>query len=111
MTVIRDPFPPIDDTLHAMSKVISLGENSIAVAVCGPHHSHLAQIETVLEVEINSRGNKITVIGNKDDIVIVQQVIDGLKLRAEAGEDVDSEDVESMLRIIKGQGKKPSLNL
>ena len=104
MTVIRDPFPPIDDTLHAMSKVISLGENSIAVAVCGPHHSHLAQIETVLEVEINSRGNKITVIGNKDDIVIVQQVIDGLKLRAEAGEDVDSEDVESMLRIIKGQG-------
>ena len=104
MTLFWDPAPPTDDIANETSEVVSLGENSTALAVCGPHHSHLAQIETALEIEINSRGNEITVVGNKGQVAIAQQVLDSLKSRVETGNEVDAADVESVLRIIKGQG-------
>ncbi len=61
----------------------------------------LAQIEEELDVEINSRGNEVVVIGSKPKLVAAQTVFDVLWERLLKGLPVTTEDVTAAINVVK----------
>jgi phosphate starvation-inducible PhoH-like protein len=73
---------------HPDSRSFSLepADNQRLAALCGQFNEHLRQVESRLGVEINNRGNNVTVIGDSGPIQLAEEVLK--KLYAETGNGV-----------------------
>ncbi len=80
-------------------------DNGLAMELFGSHHSHLAQIESILSVDLHARGNELTIAGTPPDVDIAQSVLAGLYARLEKGLPVMREDVEAALRMTLRGGR------
>ncbi len=74
-------------------------KNNLAIALFGPHNSHLAQIEEELGVAIHARGNEVTITGDAEAVARTGGVLDALYERLERGQDVDQPEVDAMVRF------------
>lgn len=84
---------------HPDSRSFSLEpeDNQRLAALCGQFNEHLRQVESRLGVEINNRGNNVTVIGDAGPIQLAEEVLK--KLYAETGNgDLSAERVHLMLQ-------------
>ncbi len=77
-------------------------DNGLAMELFGSHHSHLAQVEQRLDVNIHARGNELTITGSAADVESAQNVLNRLYGRLEEGNSVMREDVDTALRMILG---------
>lgn len=76
-------------------------DNSLAIALFGSHHSHLARVEQKLDVTIHARGNELTITGTIEDVNATCQVFDGLYARLKKKMPVDLAEVDAALRMIR----------
>ncbi|MBO6518741.1 MAG: PhoH family protein [Rhodospirillales bacterium] len=83
----------------AVTRKKSFPKNALAIALFGSHHSHLAQIESALDVVIHARGNEVTIAGDAEAVARAISVLDALYERLERGQDVDQPEVDAMLRF------------
>lgn len=77
----------------------SFEDNSLAIALFGSHHSHLARVEQKLDVTIHARGNELTIGGSIEDVNATCQVFDGLYARLKKKMPVDLAEVDAALRM------------
>jgi phosphate starvation-inducible PhoH-like protein len=84
---------------HPDSRSFSLepADNQRLAALCGQFNEHLRQVESRLGVEINNRGNSVTVIGDTGPIQLAEEVLK--KLYAETGNgELSAERVHLLLQ-------------
>ena len=59
--------PPVKSPPAVKDEIITapllFEDNQLAIQLFGSHHSHLARIEQKLDVNINARGNTVSVVG------------------------------------------------
>lgn len=84
-------------------------KNALAIALFGSHHSHLALIETALNVIIHARGNEVTITGDAEAVARSLSVLNALYERLERGQDIEQAEVDAMLRFsAEPERKMPS---
>jgi phosphate starvation-inducible PhoH-like protein len=87
-------------TKQAVRRIgLQFDDNALVPLLFGEHDSHLAQIEEELNVEINSRGNEVVLIGTKPNIQAAQSVFDVLWERLMKGLPVGKEEVSSAIQV------------
>ncbi len=74
-------------------------KNGLAIALFGPHNSHLVRIEEELGVTIQTRGNQVTITGDPEAVARTGSVLDSLYERLERGQDIDQPEVDAMVRF------------
>ncbi len=93
----------------AITRKKQFPNNGLAIALFGPHHCHLAQVESDLSVVIHARGNEVTIAGDPESVARAVNVLDTLYERLERGQDVDQPEVDAMLRFsAEPERKMPS---
>lgn len=75
-------------------------DNALMPEICGPHHQHLALIETQLGLKILTRGNVVTLEGPEEARIKAKDVLEALRTRLEKNLDVDTSEVSSALRLL-----------
>ena len=98
------PVEKKSQLVQSKPKLLSLGTNNTALAICGPHHGHLEQIERALDVEVHTQGNEARLNGDPRAVAIASSVLKGLKARVESGREVDLSDVEAIIQVLKAPG-------
>jgi phosphate starvation-inducible PhoH-like protein len=83
----------------ADNTVLQFADNTLAQALFGSHHSHLALIEQRLPVVIRPRGNTLAVAGPAEAVGAVRAALAALYRRLERGLAVDLAEVEAALRM------------
>lgn len=78
---------------------MTFGDNRLLPALFGEQNHHLLDIEKTFDVQIHSRGNEITIIGQRADTLRVRQILTILWDKLLKGEDVDGQTVDAALRF------------
>ncbi|MDR1026593.1 MAG: PhoH family protein [Lactobacillus sp.] len=73
--------------------------NQLIQQIVGPHDSNLRLIEKMLEVEISSFGNKITIKGAKKATEQAKEALDILNTKASKGIEINEQEVKAAVRI------------
>lgn len=76
-------------------------ENGLAQQLFGSHHSHLTRIELKLKGAIHARGNEVNITGSTETVNSICTVLDHLYARLERGLDVEREEVDAAIRMVK----------
>jgi len=84
-------------------------DNGLVHMLFGPHNAHLERIERELGIELQSRGNWVTIHGPTDQVEKAGAVLDALYTLLKQGQTVGQADVDAALRMC-GQGG-PGLGL
>ncbi|MDZ3838904.1 MAG: PhoH family protein, partial [Rhodospirillales bacterium] len=79
-------------------------DNRLALQLFGSHHVHLARIEHGLGVRIDTRGNRLTIMGAPGAAAAAAEVLDHLYGRLERGLDIGDDDVDAAVRMTASQG-------
>jgi len=77
----------------------SFEDNSLVIALFGPHHTHLARVEQKLDVTIHARGNELTISGSIEDVNATCQVFEGLYQRLKKNMPLDMAEVDAAIRM------------
>ena len=78
---------------------LQFDDNHLVPLLFGEHGVHLSRIETQLPVDIASKGNELVVSGTKENLQIVQDVLDSLWERITSDLAVGLDEVDAALRI------------
>ena len=74
----------------------------------GDHDSHLEKLASLLNVELVSRGNMLSITGHKRDIEATERVVNTLYAKIEKGEEVTDEHIDAAVRMMPPvNDKKP----
>jgi len=84
------------DTVSAR---LEFEDNSLILALYGPHNSHLSLIEKELGVSLDPRGNLLAVSGDARKVETACAILNSLYERLESKQDVDKAEVEAALRL------------
>ena len=74
-------------------------DNSLVLLLCGEHDKHLDRIERDLGVSITPRGNLLAISGPVDAVNAASKGLNALYARLTEGLNVDSQEIEAMLRL------------
>jgi len=74
-------------------------DNSLVLLLCGEHDKHLDRIERDLGVSITPRGNLLAISGPPGAVNAASKGLNALYGRLTEGLNVDSQEVEAMLRL------------
>lgn len=74
-------------------------DNRLLPALFGGQNAHLTLLEETLGVQIQSRGNEVTIAGNKADIERAKEILTILWGKLQSGHDVDHQTVDAALRF------------
>ncbi len=84
------------------SVTLQFDDNVLLPLLYGEHDRHLARIEQVLGVRLNSRGNRIAISGGAERTALAEAALLALWKRLERGQHVGSAEVEAALRLAEG---------
>ncbi|MEM9522567.1 MAG: PhoH family protein, partial [Pseudomonadota bacterium] len=87
-------FPP-----NSTETMVEYPDNRLMIDLCGVFDRNLAQIETLLCVQIARRGNQLIITGEPDACAKTAEVCDELYHRLEAGKTVDTPVIEATIRM------------
>ena len=76
----------------------------------GDHDSHLKQLSTLLNVDLVSRGNMLSITGHKRDIEATERVLHDLYEQIEKGTDITEENVATAVRMMPPVNDKKAKN-
>ena len=80
---------------------IGFKDNSLAQSLFGEHNSNLRLIEKVFPVEICSSGARLTINGNKDDVIAVNRLLKSLHELQLSGYKLSPFDIERAAKILR----------
>jgi phosphate starvation-inducible PhoH-like protein len=98
-------LPPSDPTSAAATaaespeRTIEFSDNRLLIELCGEYDRNLAQLEQLLSVQINRRGNILAILGEARDRAA--EVLEGLYERLEQGKEVEAGDIDAAVRLGK----------
>jgi phosphate starvation-inducible PhoH-like protein len=98
-------LPPSDPTSAAATaaespeRTIEFSDNRLLIELCGEYDRNLAQLEQLLSVQINRRGNILAILGEARDRAA--DVLEGLYERLEQGKEVEAGDIDAAVRLGK----------
>ncbi|WP_420134114.1 PhoH family protein [Rhodopseudomonas sp.] len=95
----REPLSPPETQV-----VVAFDDNRAASALVGPYGQNLARIERRLAVEVDSRGNHITISGSREGCDSARRVLEALYAQAMSGGDLSQGDVDGAIRAVIAQG-------
>ena len=90
--------------------VLWFSENRLLPLLFGEHDRHLARIEESFRLRISSRGNRVSIAGEKSAVALGAQTLNALYQRLEKDLTVDNAEVDAAIRLasddrIKGRMK------
>ena len=97
--------PPEAET--AAQSLLEFPDNRLLIDLCGPHDSHLTQIEGKFSVHVIRRGNQLVVMGEPDDREAATGVLQALYARLEDGREIDAGAIDGEMRMT-GEGEAVS---
>ena len=65
----------------------------------GAHNAHLRHLESLLDIEIATRGNKIALNGAADDVEKAQEILETLWTKVQRNQDVTTKEIDAALRF------------
>jgi phosphate starvation-inducible PhoH-like protein len=89
----------------ASTAKIEFDDNNLAKTLFGEHNSHLNLIEEDTGTKISSRGNTVTITGEKEEVEISQNLLTQLYELLKRGYPVYHPDIDFALRMIKSNRK------
>ncbi|WP_428845066.1 PhoH family protein [Gymnodinialimonas ceratoperidinii] len=98
-------LPPSDPTsassvaAESPERTIEFSDNRLLIELCGEYDRNLAQLEQLLSVQINRRGNILAILGEARDRAA--EVLQGLYERLEQGKEVEAGDIDAAVRLGK----------
>jgi len=84
---------------------IEIEDNAIVAELLGPYNRNIAEIERAFAVQVNQRGNIISVAGDPEEAKMATDVIRRLETRLKQGRSLETGDVQGAIRLARG---KPS---
>ncbi len=82
---------------------IQIEDNAIVAELLGPYNRNIAEIERAFEVQINQRGNILSVVGEPEEAKMATDVINRLEARLKQGRSVETGDVQGAIRLARGR--------
>lgn len=83
------------------TETLSFDENTFMSDLCGPHDTHLLQIEAKIGVRLLPRGNQITLVGPEGARAQAKSALETLYDRLEKGLPITSPDVDAAMRYLE----------
>lgn len=74
-------------------------DNRLLPVLFGGQNSHLTMLEETLGIQIQSRGNELTLVGTKQDVERAREILTILWDKLRQGHDVDNQVVDAALRF------------
>ncbi len=95
---------------RATTKHTVVVPNSVdLVSVLGPADEHLGLIESHFDTDLHVRGNRITLHGEPDEVVLIEQVLEEIVQIIRTGQGVTTETVERVIGMLKAaEAEKPA---
>lgn len=78
-----------------------LEDNRFLAALFGDKNHHINRIEALLDVEIGTRGNIVTIIGEEKNVEAANAIIQALYHKLTQGFDIGLPEVEATVRFLK----------
>ena len=94
-----------DETLHDdIALTLPVQDTAHLQELCGPHHSHIAKLESLLGIHIDVSEIGLVLRGGADGVERGQEAIKSLLVRLGQGLPVEMADIEGALRIVALRG-------
>jgi phosphate starvation-inducible PhoH-like protein len=104
-TDISQRKPWEDERQAAAQIVLTFDDNQLAMRLFGRHSEHLALIERRLEVEIDQRGNQVTIEGRREACDQARLALETLYDQLRNGHEIASGDVEGAVRQVTAKSR------
>lgn len=97
-------------TVHVSSHgpgevVLTFDDNTLLLNLCGERNGNLKLIEEALQVKLNLRGDRITLIGEESEVKLAQRVLEELYGLLSEGYPLYPSDVNHAIQILSGNFK------
>tara|TARA_Y100000739_G_C20564776_1_gene444796 strand:- start:346 stop:1311 length:966 start_codon:yes stop_codon:yes gene_type:complete len=92
----------------AETLTIDFAENRFLAQLFGTHNFNLAYIEKELSVSLNTKGNSVTILGEKEPTTKATQVLKILYKQVKEGRDIGVAELESTIREVDTSSKRGS---
>lgn len=89
---------------------MTFGDNSLIPLLFGEHNAHLKYLENMLDVDISSRGNSVSIKGQAKAMQTAEAVLEMMWSRLEKNQDVTIGDYEAALRFARGERTASPVN-
>ncbi|HYC63894.1 MAG TPA: PhoH family protein [Reyranellaceae bacterium] len=83
---------------------MTFDDNALIAELYGNHDRNLVRIEQLANVQLNSRGNQLTISGAADDAAVAHKALTGLYERLKRGLSVEQADVDAAVRFARSGG-------
>jgi len=80
---------------------IAFEDNGLTVQLFGPAGRHLKTVERELGIQVRSRGNEVTLVGDADQVALASSFFGQVYALLRRGRAIDGEDVVRALRALK----------
>jgi len=95
ISALTPPTRPED----VVETILEFPDNRLLIGLCGEYDRNLSQIEHQMGVHVLRRGNRLSVIGDKEARDMAAAVLRGLYARLEAGHDISAGDIDGAIRL------------
>ncbi len=97
-------------TVHVSSHgpgevVLTFDDNTLLLNLCGERNGNLKLIEEALQVKLNLRGDRVTLIGEESEVKLAQRVLEELYGLLSEGYPLYPSDVNHAIQILSGNFK------
>lgn len=97
-------------TVHVSSHgpgevVLTFDDNTLLLNLCGERNGNLKLIEEALQIKLNLRGDRITLIGEESEVKLAQRVLEELYGLLSEGYPLYPSDVNHAIQILSGNFK------
>jgi len=86
---------------------LTFEDNSLIPLLFGEHNAHLHYLENMLNVDIASRGNTVSIKGPPKAMQTAEAVLEMMWSRLEKNQDISISDVDAALRFARGERRGP----
>ena len=93
------PVPAL--ATDVISRTLRFDDNPLCALLFGQHHEHVALIEQQIPATLAARGNVVTISGEPAAVDAVAAVLQELYRRLEAGLEIDRNEVDAALRMVR----------
>ncbi|MFO1160846.1 MAG: PhoH family protein [Reyranellaceae bacterium] len=80
---------------------MTFDDNALLVALYGNHDRHLVRIEQLAGVQLNARGNQLSIAGVPEDAAVAHKAIGRLYERLKRGLSIEMADVDAAVRFAR----------
>ncbi|GAB2989812.1 PhoH family protein [Nocardioides montaniterrae] len=105
-------MPDLPPTAAATRHVVVIPNSIDLVSLLGPADEYLGRIERTFGVEVHVRGNRITLVGQAEEVALAEKLLDEMVAILRTGQGITVETVErvsGMLRAsVDEQGERPA---